>query len=346
MKYLERLEKTAKTMVAKGKGILAADESTGTITKRLAQVNVISTFETRLAYRELLFTTPGLGEFISGTILYDETIRQILSDGRTVPQALKDQGIIPGIKVDTGAQDFANHPNEKITEGLDGLRDRLTEYDKLGAGFAKWRTVITIGDDIPSNACILANAHALARYAALCQETGIVPIVEPEVIMNGKHTIETCYDVTLHSQKVVFDELQKQGVILSGIILKPSMVISGDECSVQADMEKVSEQTVKCLSETVPADVPGCAFLSGGQSDLDATHHLNYMNENFADKLNWNLTFSYGRALQQTALKTWSGKPENEEAAQDVLYHRAKCNGFASKGEYSSVMESELVLAY
>ncbi len=342
MKYLENLEKTANAMVAKGKGILAADESTGTITKRLAQINVESTYKTRLAYREMLITTPDLGEYISGTILYDETLRQTLSNGRSVPQVLQEQGIIPGIKVDTGAKELALHPYEKITEGLDGLRERLSEYKQLGAEFAKWRAVITIGKEIPSEACIVGNAHALARYAALCQEAGIVPIVEPEVLMNGNHTIETCYDITVHTQKIVFHELHKQGVVLSGIVLKPSMVISGDECSEQADVETVSDQTVQCLLETVPEEVPGCAFLSGGQSNIDATLHLNCMNQIYANRLKWNLTFSYGRALQQAALKTWGGKSENIVTAQDVLYHRAKCNGLASLGSYTQELESEL----
>ena len=343
MKYLNELETTANAMVERGKGILAADESTGTITKRLEQINVESTYESRLDYRSLLVTTPNLCDFISGVILFDETIRQKLPNGKTIPQLLKDLGIIPGIKVDTGAKSFSLHPGEKITEGLDGLRERLIEYKNLGAGFAKWRAVITIGDSIPSESCILSNAHALARYAALCQEQGIVPIVEPEVLMDGNHNIETCYKITSYTQKIVFDQLYEQGILMSGIILKPSMVISGDKCTEQADANTVAEQTIKCLKETVPEDVPGCAFLSGGQSDIDATNHLHIMNEISGNELDWNLTFSYGRALQQSTLKAWGGFSENINLAQKTLYNRAKCNSYASKGRYSDKMETELV---
>ena len=338
MKYQNELEKIAKKMVHKGKGILAADESTGTIGKRLEQIELESTFNTRLEYRELLFTTKNLNNYISGIILYDETINQVLSNGKNIPDFLVDFDIIPGIKVDTGAKNFALHQNEKITEGLDGLRERLIKYKSIGAGFAKWRAVITIGEDIPSEACIYSNAHALARYSALCQENGIVPIVEPEVLMTGTHSIEKCYNITKLSQEVVFDELNKQNVLLSGIVLKPSMVISGDDCAEKSDHNAVAEMTVECLKETVPASVPGCAFLSGGQSDIDATIHLNLMNKQNAN-LPWNLTFSYGRALQHPTLMTWNGQKENKEAAQDILYKRAEANGNASMGLYKSLMD-------
>ena len=338
MKYQNDLENTAKDMVRRGKGILAADESTGTIGNRLEQIDLESTYNTRLEYRELLFTTENLSKYISGVILYDETIRQTLSNGKNIPSFLADSGIIPGIKVDTGAKDFAFHHNEKITEGLDGLRERLIEYRSLGAGFAKWRAVITIDNDLPSEACIYSNAHALARYAALCQENGIVPIVEPEVLMTGPHTINKCYDVTKLSQEIVFDELKKQNVLLSGIVLKPSMVIPGDKCSVKSDHNIVSEMTVKCLKETVPSAVPGCAFLSGGQSDIDATIHLNLMNMQNAD-LPWNLTFSYGRALQHPTLMAWNGKQENKETAQNILYKRSEANGKASMGIYDHKLD-------
>ena len=338
MKYQNVLESIAKKMVQKGKGILAADESTGTIGNRLEQIKMESTYDTRLEYRELLLTTENLSKFISGVILYDETIRQTLSNGKKIPDFLIETDIIPGIKVDTGAKDFALHHNEKITEGLDGLRERLIEYRSLGAGFAKWRAVITIDNDIPSEACIYSNAHSLARYAALCQENGIVPIVEPEVLMSGSHTIEKCYDITKLSQEIVFDELKKQNVLLSGIVLKPSMVISGDKCIEQSGHNTVSEMTVKCLKETVPTTVPGCAFLSGGQSDIDATIHLNLMNKENTD-LPWNLTFSYGRALQHPTLIAWNGKQQNKETAQNILFKRSESNGNASMGMYDPKLD-------
>ena len=341
MKYQSELENIAKKMVQNGKGILAADESTGTIGKRLDQISVESTFDTRLKYREMLFTTSNLNKYISGVILYDETFKQVLSNGNAIPEFLNDLDILPGIKVDTGAKDFALHSNEKITEGLDGLRERLQEYRHSGAKFAKWRAVITIGDKIPSEACIHANAHALARYAALCQENCIVPIVEPEVLMNGSHSIDECFDITKNAQEVVFNELKLQNVLLSGIVLKPSMVISGDQCTEQANSNEVAKMTVECLKATVPSSVPGCAFLSGGQSDLDATNHLNLMNKNYRD-LDWNLTFSYGRALQHPAIMAWKGKDENIEIAQSILYNRSKANGNASMGIYNPDEEMSL----
>jgi len=340
MKYKNDLEKNAKLMVTPGKGILAADESSGTIAKRLEQINVESSFENRLAYRDMLFTTTDLNKYISGVILFDETIRQTLYNGNSVPDYLYQQGILPGIKVDKGTQPFALHNKEFITNGLDGLSARLKEYNELGAKFAKWRAVIKIENNLPSEACIYANAHALARYAAICQDNGIVPIVEPEVLMNGSHTIEKCYDVTKLTQEVVFDELTKLDVMLEGIILKPSMVISGDICESQAEPDLVAEMTVKCLKATVPANVPGCAFLSGGQSDVDATVHLNLMNKKY--DLPWNLTFSYGRALQHPAIMSWKGMKENVKTSQEILFHRSMVNGLASMGEYNSSMEDKV----
>lgn len=335
---LEELNDIALAMVAPGKGILAADESTGTIAKRFDTIRVESTEENRRAYRDLLFSAPGMEKYISGVIMYDETIRQKSSDGTPFPKLMEKLGVVPGIKVDMGAKELALCPGEKITEGLDGLRDRLAEYYELGARFAKWRAVITIGDDIPSNTCIETNAHALARYAALCQEAGIVPIVEPEVLMDADNSIEECYEVTSHTLKTVFDELYKQNVALEGMVLKPNMVIAGKKCPTQAEPEQVAEMTLACLSNFVPAAVPGIAFLSGGQSDELATLHLNLMNEMGPHP--WELTFSYGRALQAAALKAWGGKPENVEAAQKAFLHRAKCNGAAHDGSYSESMEN------
>jgi len=338
----QELETTANAMVSPGKGILAMDESTPTIHKRLSSIGVADTVENRLAYREILITTPGLGDYINGAILFDETIRQMLSDGTSVPDALNKQGIMPGIKVDAGAKDLAGHPGEKVTEGLDKLRDRLAEYRDLGARFAKWRAVITIGDGIPSRACIEANAHALARYAALCQEAGLVPIVEPEVLLDGSHTIERSFAVTVETQRIVFDELYRQGVAFEGMVLKPSMVVSGKDCPQQAGVAQVAEQTIKCLRATVPAAVPGVAFLSGGQGDEDATAHLNAMNIMGKDlHLPWRLTFSYSRALQHAAMATWNGDAANADKAQKVLLHRAKCNGAASLGNYNESIEHE-----
>ena len=342
MKYSEELKTTAMAMVASGKGILAADESTPTIGKRFNLINLESTEGTRQRYRELLFSTPEIESHISGVILYDETLRQSTSDGILFPDFLMEKGIMPGIKVDTGAKDLALCAGEKITEGLDGLVERLHEYRSLGAKFAKWRAVITIGDGIPSRSCIEGNAHALARYAALCQENGLVPIVEPEVLMDGDHSIDKCYRVTSRIQEEVFKSLKTAGVMLEGIVLKPSMVISGTECEEQADVDTVAEMTVKCLLSNVPPEVPGIAFLSGGQSDELATSHLNAMNANYSD-LPWKLTFSYGRALQQPALTAWSGKEGNIEHAQDILHFRAKCNGMASTGNYKQYEDAQPV---
>ena len=332
------IQDIAQAMVAKGKGILAADESTPTCTKRFESINVESTAENRNAYRDMLFTADGIENHISGVILFDETIRQSTVNGSIpFPEHLSALGIIPGIKVDKGAKQLANSDDEKITEGLDGLRDRLKEYYELGARFAKWRAVITIGEDIPTAYCISANAHALARYAALCQEQGLVPIVEPEILMNGDHTIEESYQLTTETLYTVFYELAAQGVELEGMVLKPNMVLSGYDCSEQASVKEVAEMTVDCFFNTVPAAVPGIAFLSGGQSDELATAHLNAMNQ--IEGTPWNLTFSYGRALQAPALKAWSGRAENIPTAQEALMKRAIFNGLATKGEYSSDME-------
>ncbi len=333
------IQDIAQAMVAKGKGILAADESTPTCTKRFGSINVESTEENRNAYRDMLFTADGIENHISGVILFDETIRQSTVNGSIpFPEHLSALGIIPGIKVDKGAKQLANSDDEKITEGLDGLRDRLKEYYELGARFAKWRAVITIGEDIPTAYCISANAHALARYAALCQEQGLVPIVEPEILMNGDHTIEESYQLTTETLYTVFYELASQGVELEGMVLKPNMVLSGYDCSEQASVKDVAEMTVDCFLNTVPAAVPGIAFLSGGQSDELATAHLNAMNQ--IDGTPWNLTFSYGRALQTPALKTWAGETKNVTAAQEALMKRAIFNGLATKGEYSADMEN------
>lgn len=332
------LASVAEALVTPGKGILAADESTGTIKKRLASVNVVSTEETRRAYREMLFASEGIEDFISGVILFDETIRQSTHDGVPFSKLLADRGIIPGIKVDTGAKDMAGFPAEKVTEGLDGLRDRLAEYREMGAKFAKWRAVITIDDRLPSWTCIESNAHALARYAALVQEAGLVPIVEPEVLMDGNHDIERCDEVTSTVLTAVYYELAKQRVILEGTLLKPNMVISGKEYPKRADVEEVAEATVRCLRRSVPSAVPGVVFLSGGQGPEEATAHLNAMNQMGAHP--WELSFSYGRALQAPALKTWHGDATNVLAAQKVLYHRAELNGAARFGRYSEEMEA------
>lgn len=333
------LEATARAMVAKGKGILAIDESMPTIKKRFDTINLESTEENRRAYRDLLITAPGGNDYISGMILFDETIRQASSDGTPFSKAMIDQGIMPGIKVDTGAKDMAGHPGEKVTEGLDGLRDRLAEYKSLGAKFAKWRAVITIGDNIPSMACIKANAHALARYAALCQEAGIVPMVEPETLMDADNSIERCYEVTELTLKTLFAELYDQDVAFEHTILKTNMVISGKKCPDQADVQTVADMTVRCLLNTVPAALPGIVFLSGGQSAELATAHLNAMNATYPD-LPWPLSFSYGRALQEPCLSAWAGKPEHVEAATQALLHREKCNSLACTGKYEKSMES------
>jgi fructose-bisphosphate aldolase, class I len=335
----QALNAIAEAMVADGKGILAADESTGTCTKRFEALGIASTEENRRRYREVLFTTPGGADYISGVILYDETLRQATSDGALFPTYLAAQGMIPGIKVDTGAKDLAGHPDEKVTQGLDGLAERLAEYHALGARFAKWRGVITIGDAIPSRFCIEANAHALARYAALCQQAGIVPIVEPEVLMDANNSIERCYEVTALTQRLVFDQLRAHGVYFGGMLLKPNMVISGKGCATQAGVEQVAAMTVACLKDHVPASVPGVVFLSGGQSDQLATAHLDAMNR-FGD-LPWKLSFSYGRALQQPALHAWKGDESQVQAAQRELHKRARLNGLAAVGGYDATMESD-----
>lgn len=330
---------TAESLVAKGKGILAADESSPTIKKRFDSIQVESTTETRQAYRELLFTTEGADSFISGVILYDETLRQSAADGTPFSKVLSDRGIIPGIKVDMGAKPMAGFPGEKITEGLDGLRDRLNAYRELGARFAKWRAVITIAHALPTRTNIEANAHALARYAALCQEAGLVPIVEPEVLMDGDHDIDRCEIVTARTLQAVFDELFRHNVTLEGMLLKPNMVISGLECPKQAGVEVVAERTVSCFRRVVPSAVPGIVFLSGGQSSKIATAHLNAMNA-LGDQP-WELSFSYGRALQEDTLKTWKGDTSRVGQAQKVFYHRAQCNSAARYGNYNDEMETK-----
>ncbi len=332
------LTTTARALVAPGQGILAADESTGTITKRFDKAGIESTPETRRAYRETLFSTPGLGDHISGAILYDETIRQSSSDGKPLPRVLEDNGVIPGIKVDTGAKPLAKAPDEKVTEGLDGLRERIAEYVEMGARFAKWRAVITIGDGIPSRYCIDANAHALARYASLCQEGGLVPIVEPEVLMDGDHSIERCFEVTEATQHAVFAALYEHRVDYEGMVLKPNMVVSGKENARQAGVEEVAEQTLRCLRRTVPGAVPGIVFLSGGQSPEQATAHLNAMNTMGPQP--WEISFSYGRALQDPALKAWKGEAANVQSGQEALSFRARLNGAARSGQYSEEMEA------
>jgi fructose-bisphosphate aldolase class I len=334
------LYQTARAIVADRKGILAADESTGTIKKRFDSIGIESTEENRRFYRQLLFIAPGMEDSIGGVILYDETLRQSADDGTPFAEVLAAKGVIPGIKVDTGAHDLAGFPGEKITEGLDGLRARLEEYRSLGARFAKWRAVITIGDRIPTGACIHANAHALARYAALCQEADIVPIVEPEVLMDADNTIETCYDVTARTLHIMFGELARQKVDLRGTLLKPNMVISGKGCPVQASAERIAELTIECFLQHVPAAVPGSVFLSGGQSEVEATENLNAINQLGGP---WPLSFSYGRALQASALKVWAGDAANAEAAQAVFVHRARMNALAAAGEWSAGMEQPVV---
>ncbi len=330
---------TASKLVADDKGLLAMDESNPTCNKRFAKLNIPQTVEARRAYRELIVTTPSLGECISGAILYDETIRQQKKDGTPFLKVLTDAGIIPGIKVDTGAKDLAAHPGEKITEGLDGLRDRLAEYFQMGARFAKWRAVIGIGDGIPSRGCLEANGHALARYAALCQEAGLVPIVEPEVLMDGEHTLERCGEATEEVLQTVFNQLYAQRVTLEGMILKPNMVLPGLTCPQQAAVDEVADATVKCLLRAVPAAVPGIAFLSGGQSAELASARLNAMNVRFRSRGPWALAFSFARAIQQPALEVWRGEKGNVLAAQQALYHRARCNQAARRGEYNAAME-------
>ena len=338
---VQELHETAKAIVAEHKGILAADESTGTIKKRFDSIGVESTEDSRRAYRQLLFTAPDMEDFIGGVIMYDESIRQSTDDGTSFADVLAAKGVIPGIKVDTGAHDQAGFPGEKITEGLDGLRARLEEYRGLGARFAKWRAVITIGDGIPSVACIRANAHALARYAALCQEAGIVPIVEPEVLMDADNTIERCYDVTARTLKWTFHELLVQRVDLRGMLLKPNMVISGKQCPEQAPAARIAELTVQCFMTHVPAAVPGIVFLSGGQSEVEATANLNAINQVGGP---WPLSFSYGRALQASALETWGGDPATVDAAQAAFVHRARMNALAAAGEWNAEREQPVVV--
>jgi fructose-bisphosphate aldolase class I len=330
------LHKTARAIVADNKGILAADESTGTIKKRFDSIGVESAEETRRFYRQLLFTAPGMEDAIGGVILYDETIRQSADDGTLFPELLASKGVIPGIKVDTGAHDLAGFPGEKVTEGLDGLRPRLAEYRSLGARFAKWRGVITIGDGIPTDACIEANAHALGRYAALCQEAGIVPIVEPEVLMDADNTLEVCWEVTTRTLHETFAALYDVGIDLQGTLLKPNMVIAGKGCSEQPPSERIAEATVDCFRGVVPAAVPGIVFLSGGQSEIQATENLNAINRIGGP---WALSFSYGRALQASALQAWGGDESNAEAAQAAFLHRSRMNSLAAAGEWSAELE-------
>ena len=332
------LESIARAMVAKGRGILAADESTATIKKRFDSIKLESTEEARRSYREMLFTSPGVAEYISGVIMYDETLRQKTKAGVPFAELLAKQSIVPGIKVDTGAKPLAGFPGETITEGLDGLRERLAEYHKLGARFAKWRAVIDIGSGIPTRFAIDANSHALARYAALCQEAGIVPIVEPEVLMDGDHSLERCEEVTDGVLESVFRELAGHRIHLEGIVLKPNMVISGKKNANRAGATQVAEATVRCLKRHVPSAVPGIAFLSGGQTEKEATEHLSLMNQ--TSGLPWALTFSYGRALQDSALKTWAGKAEQLAAGQTAFIKRARLNGLAQLGKYATSLEA------
>ena len=336
-----KLIETAQALVADDKGLLAMDESNPTCNKRFAALGIPETKEARHAYRELIVTTPGLGESINGLILYDETIRQNTKDGTPFLKIIVDAGIIPGIKVDTGAKDLAGRPGEKITEGLDGLRERLAEYAQTGARFAKWRAVITVGDGIPSLGCVQANAQALARYAALCQEAGLVPVVEPEVLMDGDHAIDRCFALTEEVLHMVFDELYTQQVMLEGMILKPNMVLPGLNCPEQATVNEVADATVKCLLRAVPAAVPGIAFLSGGQSGELASARLNAMNVRFRKQLPWALAFSFARAIQQPALEIWRGQEANVLLAQNALCYRAKCNRVARQGHYPAEMEGK-----
>jgi fructose-bisphosphate aldolase class I len=338
----QELIDTASTLVAGNKGLLAMDESNSTCNKRFAGLGIPQTEEARRAYRELIVTTPDLGEFISGVILYDETIRQSRKDGTSFVKVVTDAGIIPGIKVDTGAQDMAGYPGEKITEGLDGLRDRLNEYSQMGARFAKWRAVISISDGLPSRGCIEANAQALARYAALCQEASLVPIVEPEVLMDGEHPMERCFEVTVEVLRTVFSQLYTQRVALEGMILKPNMVLPGKDSPKQDSVGEVADATVTCLLRAVPAAVPGIAFLSGGQPYDLASARLNAMNLRFRTRMPWALTFSFSRAIQQPALEIWKGLQANAAAAQQALYHRARCNSAARLGRYSTEMENNM----
>ncbi|MBI3900360.1 MAG: fructose-bisphosphate aldolase class I [Gammaproteobacteria bacterium] len=337
---ISELQATAKALVAKGKGLIAMDESAPTIAKRFQKVGIDDNVNNRRAYRELLLSTPDLNKYISGAILFDETIRQSMSDGVPFAKYMERLGIIPGIKVDKGTKDLANFPGEKVTEGLDGLRERLKEYREMGARFAKWRAVIDIGPGLPTHFCLEANAHALARYSALCQEANIVPIVEPEVLIDGNHTLEQCYDATLHMLRLTFQQLAEHHVAFEGVILKASMVISGLEAPKRASVDEVADATVRCLLNSVPASLPGIVFLSGGQGTEEATAHLNAMNARHPN-LPWPLTFSYSRALQQPVMETWRGNTANAAAAQKQLQRRTKFNSLAATGKYQSQMERE-----
>ena len=336
---MSELNKIALKIISNGKGILAADESNGTMTKRLEAVNVKSTPENRLSFREILFSSHGMKDYIGGVILYDETINQISSTGKSIPNLISSSGAVPGIKVDTGAKDLANSPKEKITEGLDGLRDRLKKYYDLGARFTKWRGVYSIGEKYPSKLAISSNAHALARYSALVQENGMVPIVEPEVLMDGNHSAEVCFNKTSEVIKKCFEELILHKVDLSGIILKPNMILSGNLSENKISSEEVSIKTLECLKNCVPNEVPGIAFLSGGQSEIEATENLNLINKN--NNTNFIMTYSYGRALQQSALKVWSNDIKNVEATQNTFNHRAKMCTLAAQGKWSSELENK-----
>jgi fructose-bisphosphate aldolase class I len=337
---VKQLIDTATAMVADHKGLLAMDESNGTCNKRFAALGIPQTVDYRRAYRELIITTPDLGKYVSGVILYDETIRQQKKDGTPFIKVILDAGIIPGIKVDIGAKELAGHPGEKVTEGLDGLRDRLKEYALMGARFAKWRGVISTNDTLPTRGCITANAQALARYAALCQEAGLVPVVEPEVLMDGDHSINQCFDVTDECLRAVFAALYLQNVMLEGIILKPNMILPGLSCEIQESIDEIADFTVKCLSRNVPAAVPGITFLSGGQPAELATARLNAMNVRFKSRMPWDIAFSFARAIQQPALEIWKGYEANVLAAQQALYHRVMCNAAARRGEYNMDVET------
>ncbi len=336
---LQDIIKTAGALVADDKGLLAMDESNGTCNSRFAEFGIPQTSDYRRSYRELILSTPGLGESISGVILYDETIRQQMKDDTPFVKAITDAGIIPGIKVDTGAKDMAGHQGEKITEGLDGLRDRLREYFQMGARFAKWRAVLSVGFGKPSRGCIEANANTLARYAALCQEAGLVPIVEPEVLMDGSHTIEQCFEVTEEVIRTVFNQLYRQRVTIEGLLLKPNMVLPGLTCPKQESVDEVADVTIECLLRAVPAAVPGIVFLSGGQSGQLASARLNAMNVRFKSHLPWALSFSFARAIQQQAMEIWKGQESNQQAAQQALLNRVRCNRAARKGKYNDTME-------
>jgi len=337
----EELRNTAHELVAGDKGLLAMDESTPTCNKRFAAAGIPQNEEMRRAYREMIVTTPGLSDCLNGAILFDETIRQKKKDGTLFAKALSDTGIIPGIKVDSGAKEMAGHPSEKLTEGLDGLRERLSEYSRMGTRFAKWRAVITIGNGIPSSGCIEANAEFLALYASLCQEAGLVPIVEPEVLMDGDHSMERCEEVTTDVLRIVFEKLSEQRVMLEGMLLKPNMVVPGLKCPHQESIEEVADATVRCLLRTVPAAVPGIAFLSGGQSGELAAARLSAMNARFQTHLPWALAFSFARAIQEPAMHIWHGEDANVPAAQQALLHRARCSKAARRGEYSAAMEKQ-----